>query len=168
MPKRREKIEELKDKLASLDKLRPDLGEEIVNRKIEEIQTQIQKLQAGRDIVGRDQIVQASEGGTAIQGDVNNSAIIHAQTVVLADRLWRDLQPGLPAPDLSAATSAYLNFLVDRHYYLSLKGMGVSDRIPVRLSLLNVYVPLRARLELPEGETWKRETQLAGREMTDD
>ncbi|MEW5940497.1 MAG: hypothetical protein AB1750_12580, partial [Chloroflexota bacterium] len=28
-------------------------------------------------------------------------------------------------------------------------------------------IPLRARLELPEGETWKRETQLAGREMTD-
>jgi formylglycine-generating enzyme required for sulfatase activity len=170
MPKRREQIEELKDKIASLDKLRPDLGEEIVNRKITELRAQIQKIQAGRDVIGRDQTAQAADQGFALQGDVSDSNInvIHAQTVVLADRLWQDFKPDLPAPDMTAATTAYLNFLIDRHYYLSLKGMGVSDRIPVRLSLMNIYVPLRARLELPEGETWRREPQLAGRDMMDE
>ena len=168
MPKPRAKIEELKDKIASLDKLRPELGEEIVNTKVAELQAQIQKLQSGRPVAGRDQVVRAGDQAIALQGDVRDSTIIHAQNIVLADRLWRDFQPDLPVADLGAATSAYLNYLTDRHYYLSLKGMGVSDRIPLRLALMDVYVPLRARLELPEGETWKREVQLAGRDVTDE
>jgi formylglycine-generating enzyme required for sulfatase activity len=168
MPKPHARIEELKDKIASLDKLRPELGEEIVNAKVIELQAQIQKLQAGRPIAGRDQTVRAGDQSIALQGDVRDSTIIHAQTILLADRLWRDFQPELPPADLGAATAAYLNYLADRHYYLSLKGMGVSDRIPLRMALLDVYVPLRARLELPEGETWKRDIQLAGRDVTDE
>ncbi|RME87386.1 MAG: NACHT domain-containing protein, partial [Anaerolineae bacterium] len=38
----------------------------------------------------------------------------------------------------------------------------------LRLRLLDLYVPLRARLELPEGETWKRDLRLAGREGVGD
>jgi len=62
----------------------------------------------------------------------------------------------------------YLSFLLDRHSYLSLKGMGVSDRAAIRLPLLDLYVPLKARLELPEGETWKRDLRLAGRLLAED
>ncbi len=104
----------------------------------------------------------------AIKGDATDSTIIHGQTIVLADRFWRDLQPDLPAPALKEATAAYLAYLSDRHYYLSLKGMGVSDRVPLKLRLLDLYVPLKARMELPEGETWKRDLSLAGRDLAND
>jgi formylglycine-generating enzyme required for sulfatase activity len=70
--------------------------------------------------------------------------------------------------DLQQATERYLEHIVDRYRYLEFKGMGVSDRVPLRLPLLEMYVPLRARIELPEGETWARGLRLAGRVIGDD
>ncbi len=46
--------------------------------------------------------------------------------------------------------------------------MGISDRIPLRLPLVEMYVPLKARIELPEGETWARQLKLAGRQISDE
>jgi formylglycine-generating enzyme required for sulfatase activity len=46
--------------------------------------------------------------------------------------------------------------------------MGISDRVPLKLKLLDLYVPLKARMELPEGDTWKRDLSLAGRDVTND
>jgi formylglycine-generating enzyme required for sulfatase activity len=114
------------------------------------------------------QDIQAGDQSIAVGGSVTDSAIIHGQTIVLADRFWRDLQVDLPAEKLRESTAAYLNYLTDRHYYLSLKGMGISDRVPLRLKLLDLYVPLKARMELPEGDTWKRELSLAGREVVNE
>lgn len=114
------------------------------------------------------QEIQANENSIAVGGSITDSAIIHGQTIVLADRFWRGLESALPAEKLREATAAYLAYLADRHYYLSLKGMGVSDRVPLKLKLLDLYVPLRARMELPEGETWNRDLSLAGREVMDE
>ncbi len=114
------------------------------------------------------QDIQAGDQSIAVGGSVTDSAIIHGQTIVLADRFWRDLKPALPAEKLREATATYLAYLTDRHYYLSLKGMGISDRVPLKLKLLDLYVPLKARMELPEGDTWKRDLSLAGRVVTDD
>lgn len=113
------------------------------------------------------QEIQAGDQSVAVGGAVTDSAIIHGQTIVLADRFWRDLKPALPAETIREATAAYLAYLTDRHYYLSLKGMGVSDRVPLKLKLLDLYIPLKARMELPEGDTWKRDISLAGRDVTD-
>lgn len=115
-----------------------------------------------------EQGIKAGDQGIAVGGAVTDSAIIHGQTIVLADRFWRDLKPALPAEKLREATAAYLSYLTDRHYYLNLKGMGISDRVPLRLKLLDLYVPLKARMELPEGDTWKRDLSLAGRDVTND
>lgn len=172
------KISKLQEKITSLEKLRSELGNEIVDEKIAALRAQIQAIRTGGslvqgsveshgDFIGRDQTVQAGNQGLAIKGDISDSTVIHAQTVVLAERLWRGVEPSLPAANLQQATRAYLNYLIDRHYYLNLKGMGVSDRIPLRLRLLDLYVPLKARLELPEGETWKRDLRLAGRSVTE-
>jgi formylglycine-generating enzyme required for sulfatase activity len=174
------RILNLQDKIASLEKLRQDLGDELVDQKISDLQIQIRMMRAsggasiegdvqveGGDFTGRDKQVQAGDDGIAIGGDVNDSTIIHAETIVLADRFWQGYQPEMPAEELQAATAAYLTYLLDRHLYLSLKGMGVADRIPLRLLLLDLYVPLKARLELPEGETWKRDLQVAGREASE-
>jgi formylglycine-generating enzyme required for sulfatase activity len=112
------------------------------------------------------QEIRAGDESIAVGGSVTDSAIIHGQTIVLADRFWRGLQPALPPEIIREATAAYLSYLTDRHYYLNMKGMGVSDRIPLKLKLLDLYVPLRARMELPEGDTWKRKPSLAGRGIT--
>ena len=66
----------------------------------------------------------------------------------------------------SQAVDKYLSLIHDEYYYLAFKGMGVSDRIPLRLPLMDMYVPLKVRIELPEGETWRRDLKLAGRQMT--
>ena len=99
---------------------------------------------------------------------------LHLRTLI------RDLVPELPAAlpgagsvqpprlDLRAATAHYLSYLLDRHQYLSLKGMGLSERVPLQLPLLDLYVPLQARLELPAGETWDRNLRLAGRLLVTD
>ncbi|MBI4772176.1 MAG: NACHT domain-containing protein, partial [Chloroflexi bacterium] len=79
----------------------------------------------------------------------------------LAGLAHGDLSPD----DLREATRRYLQYVVDRYRYLDFKGMGVSDRVPLRLSLPDLYVPLKARIELPRGETWLRELRLAGREV---
>ena len=115
-----------------------------------------------------------TQGGMAIQdaslngGDlVNRDKIININVADSARALLAPLQPRLSQEAQQTATEAFLNHLLDRHLYLQLKGMGVSDRIPLRLPLLDLYVPLQARLELPEGETWRR-LQLAGRGLPDE
>jgi|CXWL01.1.fsa_nt_gi formylglycine-generating enzyme required for sulfatase activity len=45
--------------------------------------------------------------------------------------------------------------------------MGVTDRIPLRLPLLELYVPLTARQRAPEGEAVARGLRLAGRKPTE-
>jgi formylglycine-generating enzyme required for sulfatase activity len=108
-----------------------------------------------------------STGGGAFIGRDQNVIVTNSATEFL--RLLRPQFRGQLSPEsLQAATEAYLNYLLDRHRYLSLKGMGVADRVPLRLELLDLYVPLQARQELPEGETWRRDIRLAGRSLTDE
>ncbi len=167
------KIAQIQQKIRELQNLRtgPD---ESVSAEIAGLEAQLKAVESNqsannsRPRARRVQSVRTGDSSVAVQGNVADSTIIHAQTVVLAERLWRDFQPALPATDLRVATTAYLNYLLDRHYYLSLKGMGVSDRVPLKLNLLDLYVPLQARLELPEGETWQRNLSLAGRQPTDE
>jgi predicted NACHT family NTPase len=46
--------------------------------------------------------------------------------------------------------------------------MGLSERVPLQLPLLDLYVLLQARLELPPGETWDRSNlRLAGRMLSE-
>ena len=113
------------------------------------------------DIVQRDKIDrQTNPHGEYVEGDVT---VIGAQA---AERFLGSLRPQLSKDALRQATTAYFQALLDRHLYLNMKGMGVADRVPLRLPLLDVYVPLKARLELPEGETWRRESTLAGRALS--
>ena len=69
---------------------------------------------------------------------------------------------------LQAATTRYLAYLLDRYRYLDFQGMGMADRVALTLPLLDMYVPLKARVQLPEGETWSRDLKLAGRRPTDE
>ncbi|RME41053.1 MAG: NACHT domain-containing protein, partial [Caldilineae bacterium] len=118
----------------------------------------------GGDFVGRDKIVQAEDGGVAVGGDISNSTVnINIQQA--SRGLQRGLHSKLSRDALDKAIRDYLDYIHDRYVYLNLKGMGISDRVPLRLPLLELYVPLKARLELPKGETWERRLTLAGRDL---
>ena len=106
-------------------------------------------------------------GEVGVGGDVNGPVSvththIHADPL-MAEALWWEIARHKPAPDLAAATDRYLANLVDRYRYLDFRGMGITDRVALKLPLLHMYVPLKARRELPEGETWARELKVAGR-----
>ncbi len=108
---------------------------------------------------------QAAVGGD-VHGNVNAPSIehlnIHVEAPDAGDFLRR-LGLGSPAPDLEEAAQVYLRYLVDAYQYLDLRGMGISDRVALKLPLLEMYVPLQARLHTPEGETWARQLRVAGR-----
>jgi hypothetical protein len=83
MPRRKEDPAELHAKIASLENLRPELGEDFVNQKIEELRLRIQVMQiapSGRKRfqknIGRDCTVSAGDGSVVIGGDVNSSVIV--------------------------------------------------------------------------------------------
>ena len=65
--------------------------------------------------------------------------------------------------ELEAATDAYLRHLYEMHRYLELRGMGITDQVALKLPLLDLFVPLEARVATPEGEAWRTEERLAGR-----
>jgi formylglycine-generating enzyme required for sulfatase activity len=77
---------------------------------------------------------------------------------------------GAPAKaihDLAQSERTYLAYLSDRYQYLDFRGMGVTDKLPVRLALRELYVPLKARPVLLEGDKGGMEgLHLAGRRMT--
>jgi formylglycine-generating enzyme required for sulfatase activity len=87
------------------------------------------------------------------------------QVVTALHHLEPEQTSAIAPPDLTQATENYLKYLVERYRYLDFKGFGVSDRVPLKLPLLEMYVPLKARVETPKGETWDR-LRLAGRQPT--
>ena len=120
----------------------------------------------GGDLVGRDKRISGDE----VRRDKFE---IRSETVVIADRTAADLLRSLrvdppDAEKLRKATQQYLEFLLNRYRYLDFRGMGMADRVALRLPLVEMYVPLKARIEMPEGETWTRELLLAGRKATEE
>ncbi len=88
------------------------------------------------------------------------------QLVARLEETMRQAHRQLPRKSLVETTSAYLTYLRDRYQYLAFRGMGLSERVPLQLPLVEMYVPLFARPELPPGETWERkQLQLAAFEL---
>ncbi|MCA9939130.1 MAG: SUMF1/EgtB/PvdO family nonheme iron enzyme [Anaerolineales bacterium] len=92
------------------------------------------------------------------------------QIIIIAEQVsadfWRQFRT--PPADLQGATTRYLRHLINRYQFLDFKGMGVYDKAPLKLPLLDMYIPLKARVEMPEGETWARELRLAGRPVSEE
>jgi formylglycine-generating enzyme required for sulfatase activity/energy-coupling factor transporter ATP-binding protein EcfA2 len=124
------------------------------------------KLQtAFRERIGKDRIVAFFDAPDPLATKV--IAALHHLKPEKAKTSARPRKPARnPSADLAQAIETYLKFLVERYRYLDFKGLGVSDRVPLRLPLLEMYVPLKARVEAPEGETWDR-LLLAGRKPTE-
>ena len=87
-------------------------------------------------------------GGNVIMGDQYNQFIIKMGAFS-------------PPPDLAQLRRDYLSHIERAYRALDFKGIPQLRSITSELSLEEVYVPLLARPELPEGETWER--RVAGR-----
>jgi Sulfatase-modifying factor enzyme 1/NACHT domain len=134
--------------------MRDDLSEETPSPSPSQAQ-----LQGSGSIAQGQGNVTAGANSLVAGRDVNVNVI----APVDAEQLWHLLGERRPSADLTRATARYLEYLVDYYRYLDFRGMGVSDRIPLRLPLLEMYVPLKARMETPQGETWGRDLRLGGR-----
>ncbi len=73
--------------------------------------------------------------------------------------------PTVTEDELDDARQCYLDYLIDTYRYLELKGMGVLDRVAVQLELSELFVPLEARPELPEGQSGQPDGRVAGRSL---
>lgn len=112
--------------------------------------------------------VQAGDQGVAVGRDVHGNVLVinAAAGPVSAEEILRLLGRERAPDELKEATDRYLQYLYDRYLYLSFRGLGISDRIPLKLPLLEMYIPLHAQVEMPEGEAWERR-RVAGRSLTE-
>ena len=100
-------------------------------------------------------------GGAAIGGDVQVRGDFVGRDQITIHVTWPATPFDLTSePDLDRLRADYLAYLQEAHQYLDFKGLPQVERIARQLALDAVYVPLRARPELPKGETWLR---VAGR-----
>ena len=147
----RHEIEAIKTRLSDI--LPPDR----LNDMLQPLQQQAQLIQN-----------QLEGSGTLVSGDHNvvlgsGATYITNSTIQVSEQFWNRFlhsppaAPQLPLPDLQKATSHYLTYLINRYQFLDFRGLGIADRIPLRLPLLDMYVPLHARPFLPAGETWDRD-----------
>ena len=99
----------------------------------------------------------------------NGSTIIKAQNIVVSlkqvDGLKRLMPDSLSEAERETLARRYLDYLADRYTYVQFKGMGINN-LPLKISLLDLYVPLKARLHMPEGDCWTEELRLAGRKAS--
>lgn len=119
----------------------------------------------GGDLIGRDQHI----GRDLVHGpkvEIRDTVLIADKTAAELLRAFRVAQPD--AEQLRKATQQYLELLLNRYRYLDFRGMGMADRVALRLPLVEMYVPLKARIEMPKGDTWAREVKVAGRKATQD
>ncbi len=112
--------------------------------------------------------VQAGDQGVAVGRDVQGNVIIinSAAGPISAEEVLRLLGRERAPEELKRATDRYLQYLFDRYLYLTFRGLGISDRIPLKLPLLEMYIPLHAQVAMPEGEAWERH-RVAGRSLTE-
>ena len=100
-------------------------------------------------------------GGSAVQGDVRvRDGDFVSRDKIVIHVTWQGAPFVLAQPDLAQLRADYLAYLRQAYQYLDFKGLPQVDKIAQQLALDAVYVPLRARAEVPAGDTWLR---VAGR-----
>lgn len=75
-----------------------------------------------------------------------------ANTAVTAQTFWQQF-PDVQDDALIAATDRYLNYLIGRYSYLDFRGIGIVERVPKRVGLLNMFVPRAVRPFLSENDS---------------
>lgn len=87
-------------------------------------------------------------------------------TTANPDDLWQAITHQRPSADIRQAIRSYLRYLIDRYRHIDFRGMGVSSRAYPRFPLVDMYVLPKARIEIPEGDTWDRPLRLAEHQVS--
>ncbi len=105
-------------------------------------------------------------GGAAISGrvDTGGGDFVNRDQIITINVTWQTAPFALEQPDLAQLRVDYLAYLRSAYRHLDFKGLPQVEKF-AQLSLDAVYVPLRARPEMPSGETWLR---VAGRPWKED
>ncbi len=135
------------------DALRGELDEELIDRRKAGFADRFAALIGDED--ADYDVVTVDEGNFEERDRV---PMITAEAA--ARELLRQLPLDVFSDALQAAAVSYFNDLLDRYQYLELNGLEFPERMP----LLDLYVPLQARLKVPEGEAWDQIVIVAGRE----
>ncbi len=107
--------------------------------------------------------VKSENHSVAIGGNVTDSSISIVNLMADAEFLRRIYGAAVAPAARKVSLENYLRFLNDRLQYADFKGMGVADRVALKLPLLDLYVPIKARVEMPRGDKWVQELRSAGR-----
>ncbi len=170
----------IEEGIAAQEKLRsilPDEQIQAVLATLREKRAAIQAQLTGSGVIAQEGAVgikQEDQGQVLVDSQVGGDVLgagARKTIIVAAEAFWQQyaaLPTRLSPADLQQATARYLTHLLNLYRYLDFKGMGVSDRVALRMPLLEMYVPLKARIEMPEGETWSRELRLAGRQVSEE
>ena len=162
-----EEIARLREKITSWQNLREDLGEEVVDPKIAELEAKLQMLiqTGGGDFVGRDKKTTAENHSISIGGDATNL------TIVISEDGTKTIEGEAPvdtsAVDRNSALKSYLKHIIARNRYLQLQGIRSGGRL-VSIELEQIYITLRATQErtIQAEESWlKEECHFAPGEM---
>jgi hypothetical protein len=122
----------------------------------------------GGEFIGRDKTIQGGERSIVVDGDAIGATILHAENLFVGDvasHFLRGIKSSLAPEILQTATEAYLQYLLDLYTYLTMRGIGPAENMSLKLALLDLYVPLKARAEVPKGDTYERPLTLAGRKV---
>ncbi len=76
-------------------------------------------------------------------------------------------QPRLTRETFETTRAQFLEYIRQRYQYLEFKGMGVTDRVPLRIGLVEMYVPLKVVVRDSRPPTRERAAAL-GREGAND
>jgi formylglycine-generating enzyme required for sulfatase activity len=115
---------------------------------------------------------EASERSVAVGGDVTDSTLVVADQIILkmsGSGPWQREVFGVRKgqKDDPETLRRFLRYIHERHVFVEFRGLGMTGKVPLKLRLEEIYVPPRARVEMPEGETWSRTLKVSGRDLPD-
>ncbi len=110
--------------------------------------------------------VTAKNGGVVIGTATDGTSVIVNNISVDNDAVKALLQ-GSNLTDREAAniTFDFLNYTAEYYRYLPLKGMGSNSGLRLNFPLVELFIPLNARLALPQADILPDNLRVAGREL---
>ena len=112
----------------------------------------------------------ASQGAVAV-GVAKDGSTITVYNITVPDAVIHTLaqQSELSAERATAATRAYLEYTQQQYRYLPLRGMGDNSGLRLKFPLVELFIPLNARLSLPKSaDTLPKELRSGGKALSEE
>ena len=121
-------------------------------------------------IIKADKSAIASSDGAGDSISANDNSTVTKTNIYITSpdqlaSLANIMSQSLGETEKKALAKRYLDYLITRYSHVQFKGMGINN-LPLQIPLLALYVPLKARPHLPEGDCWSEELRLAGRKIS--